>query len=144
MPNWKRSNLDEKVDYNESGIYRIRLFRNGEFVEIPRLGGFDEKGMLVIGETKRINRRRRKFIRAAQKGEAPHSEGKQYWLMNQFSDLLEEDDLKFEYLELTSKKDAKKKEKEEIRKYFKKYLEVPPLNSNLPNRKDWIDRLVSK
>ena len=43
-------------------VYRIRLFRKERPVCIWRFGGIDEEGILAIGSSGNIERRRRQFI----------------------------------------------------------------------------------
>jgi len=52
--------------------------------------------------------------------------------------------LLFEFIELKSKNIAIEIEKMEIQEYFKKHLESPPLNANIPQRRKWLDELKDK
>jgi len=134
---WSSFGIEEETKCNQPGVYRIRLFNGNTPVTIRRLQGADAEGMLAIGQSKNIERRRKDFL-GSLKGKRRHSEGMQWRLVKLFSNKL--DNLRFDFVKTNSKK-AKKMEDTELREYFKKHLELPPLNGVMPNRKKWIHEL---
>jgi hypothetical protein len=136
--------ISQETGYGFSGVYWIKLFKNQQPVEIHRLGGVDKEGMLSIGCTDNIERRRKQFVNSSE-GKYGHSEGMQWFLARKYSDLgSQEYSLWFDYVKAESKEASEKGEEDEIRRYFKEYGETPPLNSAIPNRKKWFDELRSK
>lgn len=136
---WAMLGLNDKKGCNAPGIYRIRLFKKGKPVEICRFGGVDETGLLLVGRSVDIERRREQFIRSS-KGKHGHSEGIQWWLVTRFSDIGKQSSLRFEFVRLSEEK-AREREKAELQDYFKRYLETPPLNATIPQRLRWFDEL---
>jgi len=131
---WKK--IDEKSGYDGFVVYKIRLYdkKCKQPITLRRFFGMDRKGILAIGRTKNIERRRKQFYKGINDG-AGHSEGN--LLRQSYSPCFESKypntNYEFQY---SFKRDGRKKKTEEIeiKKYFKKHGEVPPLNSAIPNR----------
>lgn len=138
---WSSINIGNKTRYSKGGIYRIRAceIASGKSVRIPRLRYYDEEGILMIGRTKNIERRRKQFVRSSL-GNHGHSEGIQWWLVKHFSRLGEEFSLVFDFIKVEDA-EATDLERKKIQEYFKKHLELPPLNSIMPRRNEWFDQL---
>jgi len=133
--------IHNETGYSKRGVYRIYLFDGDAPVEIPRVRGVDKQGLLLIGRSENIENRRKRFIRS-EEGRGPgHSEGQLLFLMKQFFEKLKEQQIRFNFDKVDSKKEAEEMEKEELRKYFKIHLELPPLNSAMPRRREWFDEL---
>ena len=138
---WKSVDINEDTKCDQPGIYRIRLMKSGEPIEIPRFNGVDKDGVLAIGCSENIERRRKQFIRAS-KGNHGHSEGIQWYLVHHCSGFEKKDySLQFQFLQAKSKEDAKRVEEDELWDYFCKYSEAPPLNSSLPRREKKFDEI---
>jgi hypothetical protein len=142
MEKWISMDINCETGHNKPGIYRIILFKNGQPVKIPRFRKVDEAGVLVIGHSRNIEARRKQFIGALQ-GKHGHSEGIQLWLVKEFSDIIKESSLQFEFFPSESKEEAANMEKTEIQGYFKNFSEPQPLNSAIPQRAKWFDELRS-
>jgi len=143
MSDWNSISIDNETGYDGHGVYRILATKGGKAVKIPRFRKVDEGGVLVIGRTDNIERRRKQFVKSS-RGNHGHSEGKQWWLVKHFSNFGEEFSLMFDFTRLKSREEAKKMERREIQDYFKKFLELSPLNSIMPKRNDWFDQLRNK
>jgi hypothetical protein len=137
---WKLSPIEVETGCDKPGIYRVRLFSNGKPVEIGRLGGTDRMGILAIGNSDNIEKRRKLFVRA-KKGNHGHSAGIQWYLVTYHSKRFEKCTLMFQFTELVDKKEAEEEEEKEIWEYFKNYLEVPPLNGSIPGREKRFDEI---
>jgi hypothetical protein len=138
---WRVVHISSEITYNGPGVYKIQLVdKNGKILQIPRLGGTDEEGVLAIGCSEHINSRRRQFVTSSA-GKHGHSEGIQWWLVRYFSERARQTSLRFAFAELGTKEEAMRVETEEIQNYFKKYCEAPPLNGVIPKREEWFDRL---
>jgi len=142
---WCSRNLYESTSWNGPGVYRIRLVRDGKPVPIRRFNGTDYEGILVIGCSSNIERRRKQFIRASS-GKKDHSEGIQWYLVTNFSRFRNiysrgRYSLQFDFIKTKSKEEAERIEEEEIWTYFEKHSETPPLNAAIPGREKKFDRL---
>lgn len=140
---WILNSIETETNYCGPGVYRGRLIVDGSPTQIKRLGGTDYEGILFIGQSKNIEKRRKAFIRATS-GHHGHSEGIQWFLVGQFSNLDNLSDLWFEYARVTTEKEAKKREANEIWGYFKRFLEAPPLNGCIPEREKRFDKIRSQ
>jgi hypothetical protein len=135
---WKK--ITEPSNCNEPAVYKIRLKDNeGSVVSINRFLGKDEEGILCIGETENMERRRKKFARGIQHGTA-HSEARLIYLIKTHCRIFKEKyaDAQYEYCfeEAITKEEAKMKEVKLIKNYVKQYGEGPPFNSAIPKRFD--------
>ena len=139
---WRVVDINRKIGYKGPGVYKIQLVnKNGKPVEIRRFGGTDKEGILAIGCSKQIDIRRKQFVESS-KGKRGHSEGIQWCLVKRVSKKLAEQALlRFAFAKLGTKEEAMKAEMTEIRNYFKKYLEAPPLNGAIPKRLEWFKQL---
>ena len=141
---WTLCGIDSPTTYSGAGVYQILLFRNEKPVPIHRLVGIDTEGVLAIGHTENIENRRKQFRRSSEEAERGHSEGIQWWLVKNFQkQIFEGCQIKFKYVKLGSKNDAKKEEERQIKAYFEKYCEAPPLNGSIPKRIEWFEELRS-
>jgi excinuclease UvrABC nuclease subunit len=61
---------------NVSGVYFVRRSKNGKPISIPRLGGFDHKGILYIGSAKKLRRRVRELWKGINGQVEVHTIGK--------------------------------------------------------------------
>jgi len=139
---WMLSEIDAETNCDEAGVYQILLFRNEKPVLIHRLVGIDTEGVLAIGHTYDIENRRKQFRRSSEEAERGHSEGIQWWLVRNFQkQTFEGCQIKFKYVKLDSKNDAKKEEERQIKAYFEKHCEAPPLNGSIPKRIEWFEEL---
>jgi hypothetical protein len=141
---WMLSGIDAETNCDGAGVYQILLFRNEEPVPIPRLVEIDTEGVLAIGHTENIENRRKQFRRSSEEAERGHSEGIQWWLVKKFhKQSFEGCQIKFKYVRLGSKSEAKQEEERQIKAYFKKYCEAPLLNGSIPKRIEWFEELRS-
>jgi len=131
--------VDEQVEYDSHAAYEVRLVnRLGKAIPINRFLGTDEKGILSIGMTTGMEKRRRKLF-SGLRGNNVHSEAHLLFLLTEYSRLQtrhRERQYQLRFLPLGSRAQAKKTESRLIKDYVKRYGEVPPLNSAIPNRND--------
>ncbi len=137
---WKE--IGEKSNYKKAAAYKIHLVnKKGEKVHIKRFVGTDTDGVLCIGSTNNMDVRLKKFIYSRKTGKKGHSEAQLLNLIesfNNFKQRYKNYKLQYCFWEKPSKKKAKKEEERLIKKYVKKFGEVPPLNSLIPNKQgDW-------
>jgi len=108
----------------------------GAHVAIDRFLDEDKKGVLCIGMTTNMERRRKQFISGESEGYC-HSEGNLLFLLKKYSRFKKKHSMpkyKYRFQNVSSEGDAKRKERELIKDYVKQYGEVPPLNSVIPDR----------
>lgn len=127
---FSEDNLKNNPDL--SGIYKIRIKNN----PIDRLLGQDKQGILAIGKSNDLKKRLKQFYKGFTEGKS-HSEGKTLHLIMKNNPKWGEeiiDKLEFTYTVTKTEEEAIKLEEKEIKTYFKKFGEVPPLNSAIPGK----------
>jgi hypothetical protein len=92
-------------------------------MEIRRLHGIDNEGILVIGESADLRHRLETFYKAANGKTAAHSEGQRYYYFRIAE--LNRNGIEFRYEETLNRK---VREREELKRYELKHRELPPLN----------------
>ena len=133
LENWKQESFEGNA------IYKIVL--KGSPIE--RLLEKDTDGILVIGKTKNLKNRLKQFNNALGKGKG-HSEGNTLFLIKeQFDRKFKNPSLWYWYKEVREC-DLDKEEAEEIKQYMNVFGEVPSLNSNIPQKKVWINKKQCK
>jgi hypothetical protein len=96
----------------------------------------------VIGESGNIARRIREFYRASSGEALAHSEGETLFLIifvTSFQkSVYKGSEIQFRCMRLNDKAEAEKYEESLLKTYFKRFGELPPLNSEMPNQYiDW-------
>ena len=149
---WKEiSRIDEvAVRFRCPGVYKIRLADQQEkAMPIPRFLGADKEGLLAIGESKNLSRRIRQFYRAYSGQSFRHSVAERLFLLlfkwiNSGS-TVKTSRLEFSCMKLRDKAEAQTAEEMLLKTYFKKFGELPPLNSSLPDKHvDWRKILIPR
>ena len=121
--------------YKECAVYRIRLCSYGGPVRINRFLGVDEDGLLCIGKTTRMEYRRKQFV-IGLSGRFAHSEGNLLHILETVSPLLKtysESKYQYSFAKVRAGQESKIEE-ELIKSYVRRFGEVPPLNSAIPDR----------
>jgi predicted GIY-YIG superfamily endonuclease len=136
------ASLDNRIP----AIYRIRLVHqsNEKAVVINRFLNKDSNGIIYIGKTTNLKRRLKFFVNAYQNTyNDNHSGGNllHYLISNKIiENFRKKYFLQFSYIHIKSKKDIDniltKEERKKLIEYFKKFGELPVLNSETPFRKD--------
>ncbi len=131
---WRR--ITQEANCNGPAIYRIRLCDDsGNPISIQRFFGSDDDGLLCIGKTTNMERRRKNFKRGLEKG-VGHSEANFLHILEKHTSLLAKyrtRQYEYSYCRVReSELDAL--EEKSIKKYVKEFGEPPPLNSNIPSR----------
>lgn len=145
---WK--NIEIIANYSKHALYMIRLVDDTNKPEkIGRWLGDDLAGILYIGKTDNLKNRLKRIRNGCNSGgnwtnasNSGHPAGNMIWLLR--SDMIKDikpKNLQYQYEEKKSDAEAKIDEENAIRKYVRKYGEVPPLNSNIPNREVWAKSL---
>jgi hypothetical protein len=129
-----------------TGVYRVRLFKEGNPYPINRLNGTDSDGVLSIGMSKNLEDRRNKFFRIVYGNHRfSHSEAITWWLVRNVSKFKEETcSLKFDYRFLNDGVKAIEEEKRLLQEYFIEFSEPPPLNAVIPKRTNWYEEVRPK
>ncbi len=143
--NWSvPTRIDKKVEsnYQGHGIYQILIYKNDKPISISRLQGKDCNGILSIGKSVNIEKRRNKFYRTSiGKRKLGHSEARTWLIIKRLShDLFDSHSLMFTFKK-TGQGEEIDEERDELRKYFTKFLELPPLNHQFPERMKWYHEL---
>ncbi len=116
------------------GVYRIRAFKAGKPLAISRLNGSDPDGILHIGKSHNLFQRLRAFHRAAILGKQPaHFAGVQFITWG-FDKVIPVEDLRFDFIEAKSERDARTLETELHATYRRRFLDRPPLDGTSGER----------
>lgn len=136
---WK--DLTKKSNHREAAIYKIRLVdEKNKPVPIERFLCKDEEAVLCIGSTNNMERRLTRFKYSRKTGKGGHSEASLMFLLEKFCSFKQKyKNYKLQYRFWKQKSEAKTKKEEEklIKKYIKRFGEVPPLNSAIPNKRGY-------
>ena len=137
MPWSKWLNVANQIAYSGPAIYELRVVnKNGNPFKLNRFLGQDPEGILSIGETNNMEKRRSQFISGITKCYG-HSEcNLLYYLLKNtaFATAFDSYRLEYRYSSCTTKHDAQQEERVSIKTYICKFGEVPPLNSAIPDR----------
>ncbi len=122
-----------------SAVYRIRLVSEGDSVTIPRFLASDPEGILSIGVSGNMERRRKAFLRGLAHGRW-HSEANLLRLLQIHTSLIHlfpDAEIHYSYSMAANREDAASAEEAILKGYVVEFGEVPPLNSAIPNRNHW-------
>ena len=135
---WKNIDVESEHNghpYNDCAIYKVRMRVGNKTETIPRFFEADKKGLLYIGKTTNLERRRRQFISGWERGYGHAGANLLYWLDNNTNIRRRFKNYICEYsFKRIKRNQLKRLESQEIREYVKRYGEVPPLNSIFPGR----------
>ena len=131
-------NIKEDADYKGVGVYWIRLtdLKESPFC-ISRFLDKDKDGILQIGSSKDIVKRIKLFRGAANGKKYSHSAGKRFSFVKKltfFKKRYKRFEIHYAFKKLQNENEAKKEEEKLLKRYFKDFGEVPPLNNNLPSK----------
>lgn len=143
--NWKEiSRIDDVAAlFKCPGVYKIRLADQQEnAIKVPRFLGVDKEGLLAVGESDNLSRRIRQFYRAYSGQSFAHSVAERLFVLLfkrvNSNSTMKNSRLEFSCMKLKDKAEAQIREETLLKTYFKKFGELPPLNSSLPDKDvDW-------
>lgn len=137
MPKWRKWQPIEDVYHNvgllaQKGLYQIRMINpENRTIPIPRLCGVDPEGIVYIGKSIRLRPRIESFLKGR------HSGGGLYRLAYQrlrkfqpYRDF----SLQFRVI-VCAQDEIGVKEANLLRRYFRRFGELPPFNSTVPGGK---------
>ena len=133
---WQK--LVQPASYNGPAVYRIRLCDSGVTVSIKRFLGSDDDGLLCIGKASNLERRRKQFISGTTNG-GGHSEANLLHILEKVTSLsanYPNREYEYSYVKVNNPGEEDLLEEKHIKAYVKRFGEVPPLNSAIPNRYD--------
>ena len=128
--------ITEPANYNGAAVYEIRIVERGKPAIINRFLGSDNRGIIVIGMSTKMENRRRNFIYGMNQGRR-HSEMNLLFRIRKFMSFnqrFSKPVFQYKFFKVTSKEEAKRGESCLIKAYIKKFGEVPPLNSAIPKQ----------
>jgi len=132
---WK--DINGRSGHRAPAAYMIRLVRvTGRVVTLNRLLERDRNGILCIGNATDMEDRRRDFIRGMDTGTG-HSSANLLYLIRQytaFDQVFPNARYEYRFLGAEDKAEAEQFEATLLRRYFRRYGELPPLNSAMPGR----------
>ena len=134
--------IDEKPDYDECGVYKIRLVDPEGFpVNIPRFIDTDKEGILQICCSDNIRRGIHRFLRATEGKKYTHAEGERLLLLKKYTNFRERYKgckMQYSFKKQPNRGKARVEQERLLKHYVKKYGEVPPNNNNFPDKHiDW-------
>jgi hypothetical protein len=130
--------VNQIAEHAGPAVYNIRMALGKKPIPIQRFLGSDRQGILAIGKTINMEKRRKQFISGLSKGRG-HSEGNLVFLLEKYSRLKRAYrgySLEYRFITADDKGSAEDLERDLIKKYVKQYGEAPPLNSSVPGRYD--------
>ena len=117
---------------DKKGLYEIRMVdEENNPLPVPRLGGMDPKGIIYIGKSVRLHPRIEDFLGGR------HSGGRRYRRVRQELrrfNLYKRHNLQYR-VKVINKDDIETAEVQLLRRYFRKFCELPPFNSSVPGGK---------
>jgi hypothetical protein len=132
---------DLKFMYHWRGVYSIRLIDAPSETPIP-IGRFlrtDENGTLLIGVSGDLGDRLCKFYHSYLEDARTHSEGRRLHLVRMVCEYEEKiypnSSMQFRVKRIPDKEEAKHEEERLLKSYFKRFGELPPLNSAMGKRR---------
>ena len=132
-------NINDKCNYQGPAVYKVRLAdTNGNACKLGRLLTTDDEGIMCIGHASNMKQRKAQFLTAIRKAYG-HSEMNLVYYLEKYTGFKKKfKEVQFQYCFCKCSDVAKSKSQEEqlIKAYFKKFGEVPPLNSAIPHRYD--------
>lgn len=130
-------NINDKCNYQGPAVYKVRLaYANGNACTLGRLLKADDEGIMCIGHTRQMEQRRTQFVSAIN-GVGGHSEMNLVDYLKAhtiFRKRFKDANFQYSFCKCVDVAESKKEEERLIKSYFKKFGEVPPLNSAIPNR----------
>ena len=130
---------NNSILYQWPGVYQIRLTnKQGHPFHIPRFLSIDIDGLLVTGESVNVAARLKEFLKASEGKSYAHSTAERLYLIRYICKLDNSSykGYKFQYRckRMKDKTEAEAHEEELLKGYFKQYGELPPLNSEMPDK----------
>ncbi len=135
--NIQRGEINVPTNYDESAVYFIRILKRGKRIPICRFLSIDAEGLICIGVTIHMETRRKQFMSSMKKS-GNHSEGDLLNILDKNSVLkkkIPEYTIEYRFIPFRNRESAALNEEKEIKSYVKQFGEVPPLNSEIPNRR---------
>ena len=123
-------------------MYLVRICIDGVTQPLQRFLGEDRRGLLTIGMTGNMENRRRQFVRGLKSGRG-HSEANllhQLLDPRRFRSRLPSCVYEYRFIRTRTRNSAGGLEELLLKRYLRRFGEVPPLNSAIPNR--YRDRAV--
>jgi hypothetical protein len=136
LVNWQWKALLEPAACRGAAVYAVRLLDRGAVVPIPRFLGVDAEGLLTIGMTTDLERRRCQFIRGYTKGRG-HSAGNLLFFLNSvevFQRSFCDASYEISFYAVTDEQEARRLESQVTKEYLARFGEGPPLTSVIPDR----------
>jgi hypothetical protein len=129
-----------KFLYRWPGVYVIRLIDapSGRPIPIGRFLGIDESGILLIGVSNDLGGRLYNFYYSYLEDRRTHSEGRRLHLvrmLTKFEEIYPEASMQFSVKRIPDKEQAKHEEERLLKSYFKRFGELPPLNTMMGKRR---------
>ena len=127
MP-WSEWKILSKENFNtlpqSAGVYKIKYLKK----IIGRLVKRDQKGILMIGQSKKLKTRLKKFYEVIQGHGNGHSEGERFYKLKLRKKFPPENML-FKFSKVRRGANPKNRESKELESYQKTFGELPPLNN---------------
>ena len=133
---WGWQELSKPTGQKGPAIYAVRLVNCEAVVSIRRFLGVDREGLLTIGMTTNLERRRRQFIRGSSKGRG-HSAANLLYFLSKFGALkrcFREPRYELSFRRVTDERQARRWEAKMTKEYLGRFGEGPPLTSVIPDR----------
>ncbi len=145
MTKWtKWADISQRTD-NDCTVYKIRFIaESGKPIIIKRFFAEDREGILSIGKTTNMERRRTEFLRGYERFITGHVAGRLLYFLKQqqfFKDHFSNCQCQYCFKSCAFSEEAVRIEKKLIIEYVCKYGEVPPLNSVIPGRPALLDAM---
>jgi hypothetical protein len=125
--------ITEPTGYSGAAVYAVRLVERGRVIPIPRFLGTDPEGILTIGKTSHLERRRCRFVSGYERGHG-HSAANLLFRLAKFPQMFPSATFEFVFRRARDASLALALETRLTRQYWQLYGEAPPLTSVLAGR----------
>lgn len=134
---WSRwAPLSRDCEHERPAVYEVRVCGPRGPLPLGRLLQRDPRGLLCVGMTKNMLSRHCGFLNGLERGRG-HSEANLLHRLEKSTPLkrvMPRRVYQYRFRPVRNRADAKKLEERLIKGYVKRFGEVPPLNSAIPNR----------
>ena len=130
------ADINETCPHTNPAAYHVRLSSDGRAFGLGRLLDVDVDGLLTMGCTVRMERRRYDFVSGMTKCQG-HSEANLLYLMlhhSRIKEVIPNLSVQYRYMPFETRDDAANREEQMLKQYIMHFGELPPLNCAIPDR----------
>ena len=133
---WK--NMRTPTDYGDHCVYKVRLLSGGKVMPLDRFLGSDPKGILAFGMASSMEHRRRDFVAGISNSKRSAEANLLHAIevYSFFNQRFRHCSYEYSFQKTPNRYEARTEYIRLMKAYAKRFGEVPPLNSTLPDKLD--------